>query len=116
MLGGVALDLEIAISVPLIECLVDNVRYFRSDTLPPPQGEELRPLYRPQKTRGDARAELPSVGPSCGETRPRPASRQASEAAAMVAKIGPAKTMTSCQISNLRTSDARISPKAIFCG
>jgi len=39
MLGGVALDLEIAISVPLIECLVDDVRYFRSDTLRPPQGE-----------------------------------------------------------------------------
>ena len=27
---------RLRISVPLIECLIDDVRYFRPDTLPPP--------------------------------------------------------------------------------
>jgi hypothetical protein len=39
---------HLRISVPLVECLVDGVRYFRPDDLPPPAGEELRPLFRPR--------------------------------------------------------------------
>ena len=40
---------QLRISVPLIECLVDDVRYFRPDTFPA-VGEELRALYRPRLT------------------------------------------------------------------
>jgi hypothetical protein len=32
--------------VPLIECLIDGVRYFRPDDLPPASAEELRPMLR----------------------------------------------------------------------
>jgi hypothetical protein len=41
---------RLQISVPLIECLVDGVRYFRPDDLPPASGEELRPILRPRIT------------------------------------------------------------------
>jgi hypothetical protein len=41
---------RLRISVPLIECLVDGVRYFRPDDLPPPAGDELRPMLRPRIT------------------------------------------------------------------
>ena len=42
---------QLRISVPLVECLIDGVRYFRdADTLPPPAGEELRALFRPRLT------------------------------------------------------------------
>jgi hypothetical protein len=34
----------------LTECLVDGVRYFRPDDLPPPSGEELRPVLRSRIT------------------------------------------------------------------
>jgi len=34
----------------LTECLVDGVRYFRPDDLPPASGEELRPILRPRIT------------------------------------------------------------------
>jgi hypothetical protein len=36
------------ISVPLIEPLLDGVRYFREGDLPPAAGEELRPIARPK--------------------------------------------------------------------
>ena len=36
--------------MPLTECLVDGVRYFRPDDLPPAGGEELRPVLRPRIT------------------------------------------------------------------
>jgi hypothetical protein len=39
---------HVRVSVPLVECLIDGVRYFRPDTLPPPAGDELRPLSRPR--------------------------------------------------------------------
>ena len=42
---------RVRISVPLVECLVDDVRYFLPDTLPPPAGEELRPMSRPRITK-----------------------------------------------------------------
>ena len=38
---------RVRISVPLIDCLVDGVRYFRPETLPPPEGQDLRALTRP---------------------------------------------------------------------
>jgi hypothetical protein len=41
---------RLRISVPLIECLIDGVRYFRPDDLPPASGEELRPILRPRIT------------------------------------------------------------------
>ena len=41
---------RVRISVPLVECLVDGVRYFREGDLPPPSGDDLRPLYRPRLT------------------------------------------------------------------
>jgi hypothetical protein len=36
--------------VPLIECLIDNERYYMPDTLPAPGGEELRASYRARLT------------------------------------------------------------------
>jgi hypothetical protein len=39
---------HLRISVPLVACLVDGVRYFRPDDLPPPAGDDLRPLFRPR--------------------------------------------------------------------
>jgi hypothetical protein len=36
------------ISVPLIEPLLDNVRYFREVDLPGARGEDLRPQCRPR--------------------------------------------------------------------
>ena len=44
------------ISVPLVPCLLDGVRYHMLDDLPPPVGEELRTLYRPRLTRAAPRA------------------------------------------------------------
>ena len=41
---------RLRISVPLIECLIDNQRYYRPEDLPPATGEELRPLLRPRIT------------------------------------------------------------------
>jgi hypothetical protein len=41
---------HLRITVPLVECLIDGVRYFRPDDLPPPSGDELRPLLRPRLT------------------------------------------------------------------
>jgi hypothetical protein len=38
------------ISVPLVACLLDRQKYFRPADLPPPTGEELRPLLRPRLT------------------------------------------------------------------
>ena len=42
---------RVRISVPLIECLVDGVRYFRPGDLPPPEGDELRRMSRPRITK-----------------------------------------------------------------
>jgi hypothetical protein len=42
---------RLRISVPLIECLVDGVRYFRPHDLPAPSGDELRSWVRPRLTR-----------------------------------------------------------------
>ncbi len=39
---------HLRISVPLVECLVDGVRYFREGDLPPAAGEELRSIARPK--------------------------------------------------------------------
>jgi hypothetical protein len=39
---------HLRISVPLVPALVDGMRYFLPDALPPPTGDELRPLYRPR--------------------------------------------------------------------
>jgi hypothetical protein len=39
------------ISVPLVPCLLDNIRYWLPGDLPPPVGEELRPLSRPRITK-----------------------------------------------------------------
>ncbi len=41
---------RLRISLPLIECLVDGVRYFREGDLPAPSGDDLGPLYRPRLT------------------------------------------------------------------
>jgi hypothetical protein len=41
---------RLRISVPLVPCLLDDQKYFRPDDLPPPAGEELRPLLRPRLT------------------------------------------------------------------
>ncbi|MBR0697573.1 hypothetical protein [Bradyrhizobium lablabi] len=43
------------ISMPLIECLVDGVRYWRPDDLPPVSGVELRPMLRPRIAQAKAR-------------------------------------------------------------
>ena len=42
---------RVRISVPRIDCLLDNVRYFLPQDLPPPAGEELRPMSRPRITK-----------------------------------------------------------------
>ena len=39
---------HVRVSVPLVEPLIDGVRYFRPDDLPPPAGVELRALSRPR--------------------------------------------------------------------
>jgi hypothetical protein len=39
---------RVRISLPLIECLVDNARYWMPDTLPPLAGQDLRGLSRPK--------------------------------------------------------------------
>ena len=56
---------RLRISLPLVECLIDNERYFQPDTLPAPVGEELRPIARPRITNaprdgGGPRAHSPS--------------------------------------------------------
>jgi hypothetical protein len=42
---------RVRISVPLVPGLIDGVRYFRPGDLPPPEGEELRPMSRPRITK-----------------------------------------------------------------
>jgi hypothetical protein len=39
---------RLRISVPLVEALLDNQRYFLPSDLAEPRGDELRPLYRPR--------------------------------------------------------------------
>ena len=39
---------QVRISLPRIDCLVDNARYWLPDNLPPPAGEDLRPQRRPR--------------------------------------------------------------------
>ena len=52
---------RVRISVPLVECLVDGVRYFRPGDLPPPEGEELRPMSRPRITKAPRAPSLRSM-------------------------------------------------------
>ena len=42
---------RVRISVPLIPDLLDGQRYFLPGDLPPPAGEELRPMSRPRITK-----------------------------------------------------------------
>ena len=42
---------RVRISLPLVPSLIDNVRYWMPDTLPPPAGEEHRPMSRPRITK-----------------------------------------------------------------
>jgi hypothetical protein len=51
----------VRVSVPLIECLVDGVRYFRPDDLPAPVGEELRPMFTPKITQPMRAPRAPSL-------------------------------------------------------
>ena len=39
---------RLRVSLPLVEPLLDGVRYFRPDDLPAPEGEDLRALHRPK--------------------------------------------------------------------
>jgi hypothetical protein len=48
------------ISLPLIECLIDNERYYLPDTLAPPACEQLRPMLRQR------------IGQVSSPARPRP--------------------------------------------
>ena len=41
---------HVRVSVPLIAALLDNQRYYLPNVLPPPVGEELRPMLRPRIT------------------------------------------------------------------
>ena len=52
---------RVRVSVPLIECLVDGVRYFREGDLPPPEGEELRSMTRPRITKAPRMPTLRSM-------------------------------------------------------
>ena len=52
---------RVRISVPLVECLVDGVRYFRPGDLPAPEGEELRPMSRPRITKAPRAPSPPLV-------------------------------------------------------
>jgi hypothetical protein len=36
------------ISVPLVELLLDNQKYFLPDALPAPSGDDLRPMLQPR--------------------------------------------------------------------
>ena len=49
---------RVRISLPRIDCLVDNDRYWLPDTLPAARGEDMRSLYRPRpdKVRGRGRS------------------------------------------------------------
>jgi hypothetical protein len=42
---------RLRISLPLIPDLLDNSKYFLESDLPPPAGEELRPMSRPRITK-----------------------------------------------------------------
>jgi hypothetical protein len=42
---------QVRISVPRIDCLLDNRRYFLPGDLPAPAGEGLRPMSRPRITK-----------------------------------------------------------------
>lgn len=68
---------KVRISVPRIECLLDNQRYFLPGDLPPAAGEDLRPMVRPRITKAPrapslrtlvkTRAEMPigrGIGPA----------------------------------------------------
>ena len=52
---------RVRISLPLVECLLDNVRYYLPSDLPPPAGEELRPMSRPRITKGPRAPSLRSM-------------------------------------------------------
>jgi hypothetical protein len=48
---------HLRISLPLVECLIDNQRYFLPSDLAEPRGDELRPLYRPRLGNQPGRSE-----------------------------------------------------------
>ncbi len=59
---------HLRISLPLVACLVDGVRYFRPDDLPPPAGDDLRPWSRPRLS---AHRD-PALAKDGGNQRPAP--------------------------------------------
>ena len=72
---------HLRITVPLVAPLLDNLKYFLPDDLPPPSGDELRPLLRPRLTSPHRDAALVQAGSNPGagganaavERRGRPA-------------------------------------------
>jgi hypothetical protein len=50
-LATTALIRRVRISLPRIDCLVDDVKYHRAETLPPARGAELRALHSPHLAR-----------------------------------------------------------------
>ena len=60
---------RVRISVPLIPDLIDNVRYWMPDTLPPPAGEELRAMCRPKPGKVLAARPLKSADRQPGRPR-----------------------------------------------
>jgi hypothetical protein len=52
---------HVRVSVPLIAALLDNRRYYLTGDLPPAEGEELRPLFRPRITQPMRAPRAPSL-------------------------------------------------------
>ena len=60
---------RVRVSLPLVPDLIDRQKYFRPDDLPPPAGEELRPMCRPRITKAP-RAPLPAPAAARGLAPP----------------------------------------------
>jgi hypothetical protein len=54
---------RLPISLPMVEPLLDGVRYFRPDDLPPLTGDELRLTSRPRMNRAPALARIGGCAP-----------------------------------------------------
>jgi hypothetical protein len=75
--------------LPLIEPLVDNLKYFRPDDLPPPAGEELRSLCRPKVDKLPTGPEVRTCAPSLrGRGRMSHDDRRFIEAAGLAIRAG----------------------------